>query len=353
MKTKEQISIAPDRSILDALRQMDSESCKLLMVMDGEHFIGLLSIGDVQRSVLKEVPLEQPVSEIMRVDNTLATTADSKDAVRELMFTKRTEFMPVLDAEGKLAEVIFWEDVFGQEKIQHNKVNLPVVIMAGGKGTRLKPFSYILPKPLFPLGEQTILEEIMDRFQAVGCERFHLSVNYKADFIKNYLSQVEKEYNLNYFQEDKPLGTAGSLHLLRDQIQETFFVSNCDIVIDCDYTEFVKYHREHKNEVTLIGALKHIKIPYGTLLTGEDGKLLELKEKPELSYLINTGLYILEPHLLDEVPEDELYHITDLIEKVKKRGGNVGVFPVSEKSWCDIGQWEEYRRTMNILGESS
>jgi NDP-sugar pyrophosphorylase family protein len=138
------------------------------------------------------------------------------------------------------------------------------------------------------------------------------------------------------------MGTAGSLSMLKGKIKETFFVSNCDILIDQDYSEILEYHKENKNEITLVAALKHYPIPYGTVETGENGQLLELKEKPELVFKINSGMYILEPHLLHEVPDNQFFHITQLIENVKNRNGNVGVFPVSEKSWRDFGGWDEY-----------
>ena len=176
-------------------------------------------------------------------------------------------------------------------------------------------------------------------------------MNHKADFIRSYFEQLEHDdYAIEYFKEDQPLGTAGSLHLIKDQMSETFFVSNCDIVIDTDYSEILQYHREQANEITMVVSLKHIKIPYGTVETSEGGQVTSLIEKPELTYMINAGLYILEPHLLNEIPEDSFYHITDLIEAIRKRGGKVGAFPISEKSWCDIGEWAEYRRTLGILG---
>ncbi|WP_460545713.1 sugar phosphate nucleotidyltransferase, partial [Echinicola sediminis] len=150
---------------------------------------------------------------------------------------------------------------------------------------------------------------------------------------------------LNFFKEDKPLGTAGSLHLLKGKLKETFFVSNCDILIDEDYSQILKYHKENRNEITLVPALKHISIPYGTIETGENGVLENMAEKPNWTIKINAGLYVLEPSLIDEIPENEFFHITHLIEKVKKRNGRVGVFPVSEKSWKDIGEWDEYLRS--------
>ena len=217
--------------------------------------------------------------------------------------------------------------------------------MAGGQGTRLRPLTNVLPKPLIPIGEQTMMEDIMDRFVECGCKSFYVSVNYMAEFIRHYFDNFSKhKYTIEYFQEDKPLGTAGSLHLLKGKINDTFFVSNCDSILDEDYGEILRYHRENKNEITVVSVMKSIYIPYGTLETGEDGLLKVIQEKPELTFKINTGMYILEPHLLNEIPSDRVYHITYLIDKLVKEKRRVGVFPVNEGSWTDVGNWDEYIR---------
>jgi NDP-sugar pyrophosphorylase family protein len=214
--------------------------------------------------------------------------------------------------------------------------------MAGGKGTRMQPLTHIIPKPLIPLDDKTIVEHIIDHFKKIGCKDFYMSVNYKAKNIRDYFAELEKDYNISFFEEAKPLGTAGSLHLLNGKIDKPFFISNCDILIEEDYREIYKYHKEYNNELTIVGSFRHYPIPYGTLETCEEGQLLSITEKPELSFLINSGMYILEPHLISEIPQNEFFHITDLIKKIKERNGRVGVFPVSEKSWVDIGEWDKY-----------
>ena len=166
--------------------------------------------------------------------------------------------------------------------------------------------------------------------------------------IENFFAEIEnKPYNIQFTKEEKPLGTAGSLSLLKDKLRQTFFISNCDILIDQDYRDIYNYHKKQKNELTLVASLKHYNIPYGTLETGVGGELISITEKPELTFKINSGMYVLEPELLDEIPNDEFFHITHLIEKVKQRNGKIGVFPISEKSWFDIGEWSEYQKTLS------
>lgn len=337
-------TISFDATLLDALKKMDELDRKLLIVLDRSHkFLSLISIGDIQRAIIANIALESHVSIALRTNIKIAREYDDFNSIKKMMLDFRMELCPVVDDNNKIINVYFWEDIFSDIKLQpKNKFNLPVVVMAGGLGSRLKPITNVLPKPLIPIGKKTIVEHIFDRFHKHGCDTFHISVNYKAELIEYYLSNQNLPYSLSYFKEDKPMGTAGSLSLLKNKINETFFVSNCDIIIEEDYSEILNYHQKNGNEITVVAAIKNYNIPYGTIESGMNGELKELKEKPELTFLINSGMYILEPHLIDEVPSNEFFHITHLIEKVKGRGGKVGVFPVSEKSWKDIGEWDEY-----------
>lgn len=331
-------------TILAALKQMDSLDKKLLIVVENDKFVGMLSIGDIQRAIIKNCPLETKIKEILRSNFKIAHQFDSLESIKKMMFEYRMELCPVISENNDILNIIYWEDLFKDKNLQPAmQFNLPVVIMAGGFGTRLKPLTNVLPKPLLPIGEVTIIEEIFERFGKHGCNEFFLSVNYKADLIEFYLKNLHLPYKLQFFKEEKPLGTAGSLTLIKDKINQTFFVSNCDILIEQDYSEILDYHRINKNEITIITALKHFPIAYGTIETGENGRLLNLVEKPEITFKINSGMYILEPDVLKEIPEKEFFHITHLIEKVMNRKGNIGVFPVSGKSWKDIGDWEDYR----------
>ena len=342
-------SIQYDISISEALKQMDNTFYRLLIVFKNDKYIGLLSIGDIQRAIINNKGLNIPINEILRKDITVCFENDSFELIKNKMLKFRTEFMPIINYTNNLIDIVFWEDLFPKEERKESvAINLPVVIMAGGEGSRLKPITNILPKPLIPIGEKTIIENIMDQFVEVGCNNFYISVNYKADIIKYYFNALNnKNYNITYVQEPKPLGTAGSLFMLKNKINSTFIVSNCDILIKEDFSEIYNYHKKNKNEVTIVAAMKQYKIPYGTLKTGLGGKLISIDEKPEITYKINSGLYILEPHLLKSIPENEFFHITHLIESLIKENGKVGVFPVSEKSWIDIGEWNEYLKNIN------
>jgi dTDP-glucose pyrophosphorylase len=323
---------------------MDALPTKLLIVVDeGNMYLGLLSIGDIQRAILKGKPLDTEISKVLRNDYIIAKPEDSIEDIRKIMLSIRAEFMPVVNEQREIVDVIFWEDIFEkQNTIPLDQFYFPVVIMAGGFGSRVRPLTNVFPKPLLPIGDKSMLEEIFYRFNRHGSSQFYISVNYKAELIEYYLTQQNLPYTIDYFREDKPLGTAGSLHLLKDKLNSTFFVSNCDILIDQDYAEILKYHLENNNEITLVSAIKNIEIPYGTLTTGLNGILERLSEKPSFTFQINSGMYILEPSVLNDVPINEFFHITHLIEKLMKENRRVGVFPVSEKSWVDMGTLDDY-----------
>jgi dTDP-glucose pyrophosphorylase len=343
------IYISPTVTIRNALKKMDQLQRKLLIVTYENKFVSLLSIGDIQRAIINNKSLETIISEVLRENVRVAKSDTSFYEIKKMMFDFRMEFCPVVNSELEIEKIYFWEDVFLEKKpIPFKKFNLPVIIMAGGMGSRLKPLTSVLPKPLIPINNKSIIEEIFDKFSVYGCDSFYISVNYKAELIQYYLTNQNLPYQLSFIKETIPMGTAGGISLLKGKINSTFFVSNCDIIVDQDYSEMLDFHIEKKNEITLIAALKNYSIPYGTIISGENGQLIDIKEKPEYTFMINSGMYILEPHLIHEIPENSYFHITDLIDIVKKRNGNIGVYPVSEKSWKDIGEWHELYNNIKL-----
>lgn len=344
--------IASDKTIIQTMKIMDDTFTKLLLVFDQDIFLGIITNGDLQRAIIANTPFDTPIGEIVsREGKQFAHKGDDRERIKEWMLSKRAELMPVLDEYGHLVDAIFWDDILSEtpNTDTREKIDLPVVIMAGGKGTRLKPITNVIPKPLVPVGDKTILEVILDQFESIGCHKFYMSVNYKADIMKYYLSQLDHKYDIEFFMEDKPLGTIGSVSLLKGKITTPFFVSNCDSINEQDYRDVWDYHVSNYNDMTIVTMVKSFKIPYGVIETGENGLMTALKEKPEQTYQVNTGVYILNPELIDEIPEGEFFHITHLMEKVKARGGRVGCFPVSEQSWKDMGEWPEYLKMIKVL----
>lgn len=346
MKIKSKnIFIRSEDKIISALNLMDQEKVSLLIVMNDDKFYGVISMGDVQRSIIKFGTVEVLVKDCIRKDIVIARSGQSIESIKLEMAKYHTEFMPVL-CDNELESIIFWEDVFDAPFMDKKPLsNVPVVIMAGGFGSRLKPLTNVIPKPMVPLGDRTIMEHIISQFEKEGCDQFFATVNYKSEMLKFYFDGLDKEYSLGFIEENVPLGTGGSLAYLKGKIDNTFFVSNCDILLDQKMSSIYDYHKAYGNKITIVSSIMESVIPYGTLETCEGGKLKSMQEKPTDVYQINTGVYILEPSVLDYIEEDTFQHITDIISLVCENGGQVGVFPVSERSWHDIGQWEEYQKT--------
>ena len=340
-------------SVRESIKKMDAGGIGFVACVDNnDNVIGIVSDGDFRRATLDNISLESPVEAIINKNfihvssNYVAQDIENifeKDVIRQI---------PVID-DGKLVDIITEESFYikkGEFENKRNQIDLPVVIMAGGKGSRLDPFTRILPKPLIPVGEKPIIEVIMDEYANYGMRKFYSSVNHKKQFIKAFLADYNMDYEIKYITEDKPLGTAGALKYLEGKIDSPFFVSNCDVIIRTDYPAIYKYHAEKKYDMTLVGSVQHHTIPYGVCEIENGGLLKNIVERPSNDYLINTGMYLLNPDVLTLIPKDQHFDITDLINNLQSAGRSVGLFPISSNSWFDIGQWEEYKKSIKKLG---
>lgn len=340
------------QSLKSALKQLEETEERILFVVnDDRTFLGTLTDGDVRRWILSEGSLEDAVEQICNRNPFHVGKAYELDAIREMMLARNLSCIPVLDADRRITELVFWEAVFGGQQAERSldRVDVPVVIMAGGKGTRLDPFTRILPKPLIPIGERAVIEIIIERFVKHQVADFYLSVNHKAKIIKSFFEELDPQYRVRFLEEDTPSGTAGSLKLLAGTVQGSFFVTNCDVIISADYADVLKHHQASKNDITLVGSMKTFRVPYGVCEIQNGGELSRIHEKPEYNLLVNTGMYVLEAAVLDLIPQGRVFHTTDLIDAVKRSGGTVGVYPISESAWLDTGEWEEYRRAAQHL----
>jgi len=342
--------IKPSCTIKHALQQMDAMGEKTLLIVD-EHnrLLGTVTDGDIRRWILKGKNLRENISDVMNCKPLSLKRDFDLELAKKLMIKQGVDCLPVVDEDKTIISAVWWVDLFENKPKRLMALKLPVVIMAGGEGSRLVPFTKILPKALMPIGETPIIELIINRFLGYGCKDFYLSVNYKSNIIKAYFKDLEPEYRITYIQESKPLGTAGSLHLLEGRIQKTFFLSNCDILIDADYADILKFHKQRKNKITLVSSMKNFTIPYGVCEIENGGILRNIWEKPEYDFLVNTGMYVLEAEVLNDIPKNQFYNITDLIADYLKKEQNVAVYPVSEKSWLDMGQMYELQNTVSQL----
>src|SRR5690625_280499 len=222
--------------MIEAMESLDKVAKKVLFVTKGRQLKAALTDGDIRRWILKKGNLDVKVKEIANYNPKYIYEKDKIHA-NETMKKLFVEALPVVDQKHNITSIVFRDDEISDRK----SLNVPVVIMAGGLGTRLYTYTKILPKPLIPIGEINIIEHIINRFNQYGNEQFHLIVNHKKNMIKAYFKEIEKEYEVSYSDEDKPLGTGGGLSLLKGQINSTFFLTNCDILIEEDYEKIYNY----------------------------------------------------------------------------------------------------------------
>lgn len=342
----EEFIISENSTILQAMERLDKVAQKVLFIVKEGKLEAALTDGDIRRWILKKGALDASVKNAANYNPKYMIGASKKEAL-QMMKEQYIEALPILDTNGVIKSVVVWnEKEFNQPK---EMLHLPIVMMAGGMGKRLYPYTNILPKPLIPVGEIPIAEHIINQFIPYGCDEVHLIVNHKKNMIKAYFNEIEKDYQVFYADEDKPLGTGGGLSLLKGKIDSTFILTNCDILILEDFSKMYKLHKEQGNVITMICSLKNFSIPYGVVEIGEDGDIEAMREKPQLSFFTNTGFYFVEPEVIEDLEPDTPIGFPDIIEKCKNQGKKVGVYPISEQAWLDMGQLDELDKMRDKL----
>lgn len=349
------ITISPQATIKEAMESLDKTAEKVLLVVDeNQALIGALTDGDIRRYILKGRDLTGTIKNAYNPNPIFIFQEDfDLDKIKAVLLENIIDLIPILDQNRKVVNFTTWEKAFGNNrKADDKKLNVPVVIMAGGKGTRLEPFTRVLPKPLIPVGDKPLIDHIIDRFRGYGISEFYLTIHHMSKIIRAYFEEKQPDYSIGFAEEDKPRGTAGSLKLLADKLNKPFIVSNCDIIIEADYADLYRFHMQNGYDITLVASAKQFNIPYGICELNNGGSLERIKEKPEYNFLVNAGMYVLNPAVLGMIPDNQLFHITHLIDKTKEKGGQIGVYPVSEKAWIDVGQWAEYRKALKVIEDT-
>lgn len=327
--------ISEKETLKFALEQLNKTLVKVLLVVRDGTFVATLTDGDVRRAILAGALIETSISEIANYNPKYLEYDDEAAALR---FLEKRNAIPVVDQEKKILKV-YIKDTNKQEDM-YDKLRVPVVIMAGGLGTRLYPYTKILPKPLIPVADIPIAERIILSFKKIGCEEFHMIVNYKRNMIKAYFNDMDCDYKIRFWDEDEPLGTGGGLYFLKDNINETFILTNCDILIMDDIRKIVNHHKENGNKVTMVCSLKNFEIPYGVVHFSKGGGIASFDEKPKMSFFTNTGYYILEKDIFNYIDQNEQIGMPDVIDRMRNDGQKIGVYPVSENAWLDMGQFD-------------
>lgn len=342
----EKYIVQEEDNILDVMRKINKNPQGAMFVCKNNQLIGSITDGDIRRYLIKKGSLNSNVKNVYN-KNPIFLYADEKVDYESFMKAKQLKSIPILDKNMCIVNIVVLNDT---KEIISPKLNIPVVIMAGGKGTRLIPYTNILPKPLIPIGEKTITECIMERFERFGCNKFNMIVNYKKNFIKSYFGENDIKKDIVFTEEESFLGTGGGLKLLEGKYKTSFFMTNCDVIIEADYSKILKKHKLQKNIITIVCARKNITLPYGIVNFDNKNRLLNLEEKPSFNLSTNTGFYVIEPEFLKLIPDNTFIHITELIQKCLDKSLNVGVYEIDEHSWLDMGQIEELKKMQEIIG---
>lgn len=329
-------------SILDALKAINNTPCLTLFVLDDqERVIGTVTDGDIRRALIRGAALENPVGEIV---------SHHFEAVRGGDFTpdnfvrirkKGIRIVPVLNDEGHIKKLIDLCNV---------KTFLPVdaVIMAGGRGERLRPLTDTRPKPLLPLGNKVIMEYNVDNIVSMGIDNITVCIRYLGEQIKDFFGDgSDRGVRMHYVTEDKPLGTLGAVTLIEHFEHDVVLVMNSDLFTDINLEEFYQHFVQSGADMSVAATPYNISVPYAVMKTDEDF-VTSFEEKPTYTYYSNAGIYLIKRSLLQTLPKDARCDVTDLMEQLLQRGGKLTYFPITGY-WMDIGTPEEYRKAKDII----
>ncbi len=338
-----EILIKPNSTIQETLVKLQNTSLKCLIVVNkNNNLLGTINDGDIRRAILKNAKLNFKISKYFRkkcyfIKNSKLSKINTNEKLRKL----KINLIPIVDQNKKVIDYI--ADNKSETKFS-KKINkkIETIIMAGGLGSRLKPYTNILPKPLLPFRNKTIIENVINKFTAFGLNKFIISLNYKNILIKSFFKELSPNFKVSFLEESKPLGTAGVLYKLKNK-NKKYIVSNCDVILDIDYSDLIEFHEKEKFDITIVTSLQRDRIPYGVCKVKEK-RLQNIIEKPEKNYLANTGLYLVNSKIFKLINKDETMSFVDLINKAAIKKMSIGVYPIPNYAWIDLGQSIDFIR---------
>jgi len=338
--------IAPTAPITEAIRIIDESRLLIALVVDADNrLLGTITDGDIRRGILGSIPLDAPVSKIMNAEPRVTPEGADDSARLAMMRDVEIDQLPVVNPEGGVIGLILLKDLATAEQGPSNWV----LLMAGGTGSRLRPMTESTPKPLLKVGPKPLLETIIECFTEYGFRRFYVSVNYKAEQVKEYFGDGGRwGVEIRYIEENKRLGTAGALGLIPAPPEEPLIVMNADLLTKVNFKSLLDFHRKHKAQATMCVREYDFQVPYG-VVNIQNHLLAGIEEKPVQTFFVNAGIYVLEPELLRLVPENGHMDMTDLFELLIEAGHDTAVFPVREY-WLDIGRIDDLERANGDIG---
>jgi dTDP-glucose pyrophosphorylase len=339
MKNWKNVVVTPAMPVIDVIKTIDAGRYQIALVLDkAGHLLGTVTDGDIRRGILRGITMDQPAEKVMRKDPTVASSGDDRETILGVMKKKMIHQIPVLDAKGVVVGLELMDELLQTEERDNW-----VVIMAGGLGKRLSPLTESVPKSLIQVGKKPILETILENFIEYGFRNFYFAVNYKDEMIKSYFGNgAQWKVRIEYLSEDKRLGTAGALSLLPEGFKKTFFVMNGDLLTKINFSQLLSFHRESEVAATMCVREYDFQVPFGVVRL-EDNFIRNIDEKPVHRFFVNAGIYVLEPSVLDSIPQKEFFDMPQLFEKLIAGKTKTAAFPIREY-WLDIGRIDDLER---------
>ena len=338
MKRWEDIVVKEAQSLLGTMRIIDETSLQFAVVVDeNNHLLGTVTDGDIRRGILRGEGLEVPIYTIMNTTPVTAKSDLSISKYKQLMKSKKLKQLPIVNEDNQVVDVLFLDTL----QLAANKNQ--VVLMLGGLGTRLRPLTNDIPKPMLKVGNKPIVETIVEGFKQYGYTNFIFSVNYKKEIIQNYFKTGEDfGITIDYVEERKRMGTAGALSLIKNRPTEPFFVMNGDLLTQVNFDQLMQFHIEQDTIATMCVREYEYQIPYGVIET-IGTNLKGIHEKPVHRSFVNAGIYVLSPEVFDYIPYETFYDMPTLFERLIEAGKKTSAFPIHEY-WLDIGQVDDFQR---------
>jgi len=341
MENKLELLIKSSDTISNAINKLKTSFLRTLLIIENKKVIGVFTEGDFRKVVLKGLDINKPVKNFINKGyKFLNENYDKKKVINILKKNEKIHVLPVLNKDKILLDIVTRNDIFKKKYTKIN--NTSVVIMAGGKGTRMQPFTQILPKPLLPLGNKTLLDKLVQQFSSAGFNSFFITLNSKKNIIKSYIKDNLKKFKIKTIVENEYLGTIGSLRLIDKNLSIFFFVTNCDILVDANFEDIMEQHIRSKSDLTIISSFKSFQIPYGVFRISKSGNLLNFKEKPSFNHLVNCGVYLMNKKLIKYIPKNKACDIDELLKILIKNKKKIKIYPIPGYAWQDFGAWKEY-----------
>ena len=350
-KKLKNLLIKKSENLRIALARLNKSGERCLIVHDKYKLLGTLSDGDVRRALLKGLNFNQKIEKIYNSKANFFFKDEINIKKFEYNFiSNKLSILPIVDRNKKILSFLSSKNLKTKSLIKNHKIkNSALLVMAGGLGTRMRPFTLALPKPLLPINGQTAIERIMQFYHTKGVKDKFVSVNYKSNLIKNFLKE-NINYNINYLSEKKPLGTCGSLKFFLNKKYENIILTNCDILAKYDLSKALNFHQTKKNDLTVISSKKYYKVPYGTFHFDKDKKFIGIKENQNLIFFVNIGIYIISKKAIKCIQKTKgKINMDFFINRLKDLNYKIDFFSINSNSWLDIGQWSEYRETVRKL----